>query len=155
ARGEELHRSDDVVLLHRRTPGPSWGGHHPEMHHGLRVAGGDRGHDGPDVAGDHLDAITKDRLKFLVRRHGVDTNDPTDLGMFGEAGGQPRPEVAADPGHQDVHLRLRGVATMRSDNRSGPGCPAPVITCRDDGAGFGSYAAACGASSWPCACGAS
>ena len=136
---EELHRPDDVELLHR---GAATGG-------GRRR--GDAGvHDGVDaLAHDHLrdhrvadvGAHEVGLAEVTARRHGVDADDALDHRRLRELRREAPPEIAGHTGDED---------NLTHDWSAGG-----VPTCRDGDAARASSSAACGASSSPCACDAS
>ena len=140
ARGQELHRPDDVELLHRgAAAGCSRG----------RGRADARVHDGVHpLAHDHLrDHRVADVRAHEVgvgqvtpRRHHVDADDALDPRRSRQLRREATPEIA-------------GYAGDENDLTHGGRWFGP--TCRGGGAGRASSSAACGASSSPCACGAS
>ncbi len=95
--GEQLHRADDVLVLHRRPAALFGGADQGQVHERVGVEAGQQGHGGVETGADVFDAV--EHRRQLRRRVGrVEADDPVDAGLGGEAGGDLRPEVAADAG---------------------------------------------------------
>ena len=96
ARGQQLHRADDVELL-AATATPHLGAE-VEVHHGVDVLDRDDLADDrrADVGADELDAA-----EVTVGKHGVDTDDLLDRGLVGEAPRHEGGEGVGDAGDQN------------------------------------------------------
>ncbi len=114
AGGQELHRADDVELLHRRTPtGGARRRDDAHVHHGVDVLPRDHlRDDGVADVGAHEAHVTE----VLARWHHVDADDALDVVVGGERARKPSTEVRRDPGHQDDASH-----PQPTDTRSEPG----------------------------------
>ena len=116
AGSEELHRADDVLLLHRRpAAGVAGAGDHAHVDDGVDVLAGDHLGDhrvadvGPDE-GDGADVATRGQY--------VDPHHVVDVGQRSELARHPSPEVHGDPGDQDdaAHRLARQRVTCPDDD---------------------------------------
>ena len=98
AGGEELHRPDDVELLHRvAATGGAGGRDHAHVDDGVDVLLGDDLRD--DGVAD-VGADERDVADVTARRDDVDADDPVDGGVAGNGAREPAAEVSRDPGDQ-------------------------------------------------------
>ena len=110
AGGQELHRADDVLLLHRRPAtglGTGAGGD-VQVHDRLDPApGDDPGRlTGADVSALELDGVTEDGGLLAGRLPVVQADHPFDPGIGGQPRGDLRAQVPGDTG--DQHHPWRG-----------------------------------------------
>jgi hypothetical protein len=103
---EELHRTDDVVFLHRLTTSASGAGQHTHVRDHVNAAVGHRADETAQVGGDDVDPITQKFGDRLARSGGVHARYPGDSRIFRELAGQVRAKIPAHAGDQDIHLRL-------------------------------------------------
>ena len=122
ARGEQLHRADDVELFHgAAAAGAAGGGDDAHVDDGVDVLLGDHlgDHRGADVGPDE-----RHRADVTARGYDVDADHPVDAVGGRQDAREPPPEVSGDPGdeydtaHADVLRR-----------------PWAWVTCRACGAG--------------------
>ncbi len=145
AGGQQLHRPDDVELLHGvATTGGAGRGDHTHVDDRVDVLPGDH-------LGDHrvADVGAHERHVADITPRGYDVHsDHAPYGGVGREGAREAPpQITGDSRDEDD---LSG-ATAAHGRALGPA----GVTCRACDAGRASSSEACGASSWPYACAAS
>jgi len=100
--GEQLHRADDVLVLHgRAAPVLRVGGtDQGQVHHGINVKVGEEATDRTRIRPDPLDPVEQVG-ELATRLRWVDSDDPPDPRVGGEPRGDVGTEVATDAGHDD------------------------------------------------------